>query len=184
MKKFYLFVIIMVIFLLDVTMVSAATPTFPNKAKFTRGVKNTCYYVDSTARTYLKYIKPAAISWASLKNNIKNTAVASKAGTHIDFYQNTSTIEGLLGVTLFYDSKGNMVTGYGSEPSVNYNFTRIYLNKNNASYIYTKTIIHEMGHAYGLAHSLSRYSIMYPDKTSYVSTPSSDDNATINILYP
>lgn len=184
MKKFYLFVIIMVIFLLDVTMVSAATPTFPNKAKFTRGVKNTCYYVDSTARTYLKYIKPAAISWASLKNNIKNTAVSSKAGTHIDFYQNTSTIEGLLGVTLFYDSKGNMVTGYGSEPSVNYNFTRIYLNKNNASYIDTKTIIHEMGHAYGLAHSLSRYSIMYPDKTSYVSTPSSDDNATINILYP
>ncbi len=62
MKKFYLFVIIMILFLFNATVVSAATPTFPNNAKFTRGVKNTCYYVDSTANSYLKYIKPAAIS--------------------------------------------------------------------------------------------------------------------------
>lgn len=184
MKKIKFVAIGVLLFLLQCSLVSAATPTFPNKAKFTRGVKNTCYYVDATANRYLKYIKPAAIAWASLDNNIKNTAVSSKRGTHIDFYQEKSTIEGLLGVTLFYDSKGNMVANYGAEPTKNYNFTRIYLNQNNASLIDTKTIIHEMGHAYGLAHGSSRYSIMYPDTTSYVTTPSSGDNDTINILYP
>ena len=48
----------------------------------------------------------------------------------------------------------------------------------------TELMIHEMGHAFGLAHSSSLYSVMYPGiYSSYVSTVQKEDHDTINYLY-
>lgn len=45
MKKF--FVLFFYLILMANTSIYAMTPTFPNNAKFSRGVSNTCYYIDS-----------------------------------------------------------------------------------------------------------------------------------------
>ena len=43
--------------------VFAMTPTYTNDAKFTRGVSNCCYYVDSTASSYTSNVNSAANNW-------------------------------------------------------------------------------------------------------------------------
>ena len=190
MKKKVLFALLFTISVLCFTsQVSAMTPTWRSGAKFTRGVKNTCYYVDSSANSYVSMINSAAKSWASMKNNIKNTAVASKKGTHIDFYartisQDTHLTSNINGYTMFYDDKGITVQGSPTTaPLKDYFYTDIIINKQgNAG---SDTMAHEMGHAYGLKHSTNKYSILYTPKSERkVTTPQDVDNDTINYLYP
>ncbi len=178
-------------FLITGSSVQAKTPHWPNNAKFTRGVKNTCYWVSSGARSYTSKINAAAKSWAILDNNIKNTAVASNKGTHIDFYavqQNSDSAlnSNTYAYTSFWDSNGVLVSAKGIGPSKNYFFTEIVINQNNSSGITQGIIGHEMGHAYGLAHTIDQYtSIMWPyGNTMKVSTPQYQDNLAIRLLYP
>lgn len=63
MKK-YLNKIVLSIFALAIgalmnTKTFAMTPTWPNDAKFNRGVSNAYYYVDSTANSYTSRINAA-----------------------------------------------------------------------------------------------------------------------------
>ena len=87
MKKFFIFLTI--IFCTLSSSVFAMTPTYANDAKFTRGVGNCCYYVDSSASGYTSAISSAAYNWENTGygwNPIYMTAVSSNYATHMDFY--------------------------------------------------------------------------------------------------
>lgn len=170
---------------------AASTPVSDNRTKFTRGVKNTCYTVNYNASAYTSKINAAAKSWASLDNPIKNTAVASTKGSHIDFYAYTTAnnaylTDGIIAYTMYYDDKANVIhmTSDTSGPVKDYYYTDIVINKSNNQYVTQGVIAHEMGHAYGLVHLNNVGSIMWPYGNSMqVSTPQSMDNQAINILY-
>ncbi|MBQ8379590.1 MAG: hypothetical protein IJX34_02120, partial [Clostridia bacterium] len=69
------------------------TPTYPNATKYSRGVSNCCYYVDSTASSYTNSINAAADNWVDTGygwNPIYMTPVGSNYGTHMDFYGRTT----------------------------------------------------------------------------------------------
>lgn len=192
MKRYLLcFIMIISLFFVKFGTVDALVGTWPNDAKFTRGVKNTCYYVHSTANAYTARINAGARSWAALDNKIKNTAVSSNAGTHIDFYgkylnEDVNLTTSMLAYTTFWDDK--VVTVQPSPtyaPTKNYFYSEIIINRSKASSITAAVLTHEMGHSYGLSHRNNVNSIMHPyaDEIA-VSTPQSIDNAVINYLYP
>lgn len=82
----------------------------------------------------------------------------------------------------FWDINENRVSAAGYGPSVDYFYTEVKMN--TAFDTETMTIIHEMGHCFGLAHSSDHYSIMYPYKDgTYVTTVQQADHDTINYLY-
>lgn len=87
------------------------------------------------------------------------------------------------GETRFYDQSANQ-----QSPSVDYIFTRIYINDSAVHNISAtkirRMIIHEMGHAFGLAHNSNPYSIMYPyDEGHMVNTVQQVDVNDLNALY-
>ena len=97
MKKFFIFLTIVLCTLSS--SVFAMTPTYANDAKFTRGVGNCCYYVDSSASGYTSAINDAAYNWENTGfgwNPIYMHAVASNYATHIDFYGATPSTDSYL----------------------------------------------------------------------------------------
>ncbi|MBO5476619.1 MAG: matrixin family metalloprotease [Clostridia bacterium] len=168
------------------------TPTFPNDIKFSRGVSNCCYYVDSSASSYTSQINSAADNWVDTGygwNPIYMTPVASNYGTHIDFYGKTSSTESYLnnnalGFTSFWNGDGTLVAPFGSYPTYNYYYSEIVLNLDLSDSYDIRTAKHEMGHAFGLAHTENSYSIMCPNITdTYVTTVQQCDHDAINYLY-
>lgn len=185
MKKTLSLVVVLAGMFFGTIKVDAMTPTFLYGIKFSRGVNNTCYYVSSSASGYTSLINTAASQWANMSNNIVNNPVSSNYGTHIDFYSsnpsnNTNLTSNTNAYTTIWDANGVQLSFNGTS---NYFYTEIVIN--NANYIDSSTIAHEMGHAYGLDHTSNTYSIMYTPKSNrLVSTPQSVDNDTINYLYP
>ena len=172
------------------TNVFAMTPTWPNDAKFDRGVSNAYYYVDGTATSYTSRINAAVDNWVDTGwgwNPIYLYPVASNYATHIDFYVSNYQQDAVLdNYTLayagFWDINSNRLSPAGYGPSVDYFYTEVKMNE--IFDIQTSTIIHEMGHCFGLAHSTDHYSIMYPTlEGTYVTTVQKADHDTINYLY-
>lgn len=191
MKKYLFSLFIGVIFLLGMDGVSAMTPTWPNNAKFSRGVGNTCYWISGSASGYTSSINVAADIWEynGWANPIYLTVVSSNYATHIDFYSSTPSSDSVLnsnvlGYTTFWSSVGTLVSPKGIGPSVNYFYTEIIMNNTLSGSYDSKIIMHEMGHAFGLAHTGNQYSIMYPYANGMlVSTVQKVDVDTINYLY-
>lgn len=191
MKKIVLAFLFSVI-LLGNANVFAMTPTWPYDAKFTRGVSNTCYYVDSSASGYLSQVDTAMGNWVDTGygwNPIYATPVSSNYASHIDIYGSNIYDDGYLdyvtyAYTSFWNTDGTLVCEKTTSPSYNYFYTEIIMNMTRSESYETELMIHEMGHAFGLAHSSSLYSVMYPGiYSSYVSTVQKEDHDTINYLY-
>ncbi|MGN1013048.1 MAG: matrixin family metalloprotease [Clostridia bacterium] len=172
--------------------VFAMTPTFTNDAKFTRGVSNCCYYVDSTASSYTSNVNSAANNWVDTGygwNPIYMTAVSSNYATHMDFYgrnpsSDTYLNSSVLGYTSFWNTDGTLVANKTSEPTYNYFYTEIVFNTSESDSYDIRTAKHEMGHAFGLDHTENSYSIMFPYLADmYVTTVQQCDHDTINYLY-
>ena len=173
MKKLFIFFTTLVLTLSSVTF--AMTPTYTNDAKFNRGVGNCCYYVDGSASGYANQISSAANNWEVTGygwNPIYMTEVSSNYATHMDFYSATPATDGYLsnstlGYTTFWNSNSTLVTPKTNYPTYDYRVAK-----------------HEMGHAFGLAHYVNSYSIMYPALAGmYVTTVQQCDHDTINYLY-
>ena len=155
-------------------------------SKFSRGVANTCYYINSSASSYTSKINKAANLWEynGWDNPIYMTAVSSNYATHMDFYGKTPSNDQNLdsntnGYTTVYNSSGKQMT-FGSS---NWFYAKIVINKSSSAN--QATVVHEMGHAFGLAHYPSNSSsIMYPYSSGRkVSSPQKCDVDTINYLY-
>ena len=170
----------------------ARTPTFTNDAKYTRGVGNCCYYIDSTASSYSNQITSAANNWENTGfgwNPIYMTGVSSNYATHMDFYsRNPSTDvhfnDNILGYTTFFNSDGTLVARRTYDPTYNYFYAEVVFNTASSDSWDYRTAKHEMGHAFGLSHNESSYSIMHPNiQDTYVTTVQQCDQDTINYLY-
>lgn len=170
----------------------AMTPTYTNDAKFTRGVSNCCYYIDSTASSYTSNVNSAANNWVDTGygwNPIYMTAVSSNYATHMDFYGRTPSSDtylnsSVLGYTSFWNTDGTLVANKTSEPTYNYFYTEIVFNTSASNSYDIRTAKHEMGHAFGLDHTENSYSIMFPNiNYTYVTTVQQCDHDTINYLY-
>jgi len=190
MKKIYIFLTVLALLFSGVAF--ARTPTYPNDAKFTRGVSNTCYYVDGTASAYTDQINSAANNWEVTGygwNPIYMTAVSSNYATHMDFYSATPSTDAYLNSTVaaytsFWNTNSTLVTEKTNVPTYNYFYTEIMFNSSDSSSYDYRIAKHEMGHAFGLSHYANSYSIMHPGLAGmYVSTVQQTDHDTINYLY-
>ncbi|NCU34130.1 matrixin family metalloprotease [Candidatus Saccharibacteria bacterium] len=116
--------------------------------------------------------------------------VSSNYGSNMDFYlryNNFWGVSGVLAETRFYSNTGSNIQPYTS----NWSFANIYINHDGYSLpsisndMALGTTIHEMGHAFGLAHyNNNQYSIMC--QTGYgrkVQRVQKTDNDAINQLY-
>ena len=187
-KKITFLVLALMITLVSSTF--AMTPT--NGYKFSRGVSNCCYYIDSSASAYESQIVSAANNWEDTGygwNPIYMTAVSSNYATHMDFYGRTSANYSYLGNTIvgvatYWTTDAKLIAPIGDAPKSDYFYSEIILNTNlSESYDY-RTAKHEMGHAFGLDHNADNYSILFPYLSGmYVTTVQKCDHDTINYLY-
>lgn len=162
------------------------SPVYGYNYKFSRGVGNTCYYISSSASAYTSWINNAASLWEynGYSNPIYMQAVSSDYATHMDFYAKTISEDSNLNsninaYTTVYDANGNQISFTSSA----WFYANIVINKNASPT--QATIVHEMGHAFGLDHYPSNaYSIMYNYSSGrQVTSPQECDVAAINYLY-
>ena len=182
------------------SILAASTPVFGGKYK--QGVGNVTVYIDnaSGAGYWEVYMKGGVNNWmypgSGMSNPIYMQFVSSNYGSKMDFYCKPNSYwvsqgQGnyVLAETLFYD--GNTRLYPSQNNTVCWEFTNIYINDDNfrsSSFSNEQaqgTVIHEMGHAFGLAHNNSNpYSIMCQTSSGrkVQSVQAIDDNA-VNAKY-
>lgn len=178
------------------------TPMFGGK--YTQGVGNITIYIDnaSNAGYWEKYIKGGANNWMypgyGMSNPIYIQFVSSNYGSKMDFYCASNSFFAntapswvtVAACTEFYDSNENKVFPKINN-SVSWYYAKIYINND----VFKKdsfsdneaqgTIIHEMGHAFGLDHNNdNKYSIMCQSAQGrQVERVTTYDNNSINVKY-
>jgi len=136
--------------------------------KLSRGVSNLCYYVDSTANSYISSINSGKVAWTQYWDDnsiIRMTAVSSTSGSSMDFYGKNSSFfdtdyRSIAAQTAFFNSNSVAV----NPNSTNWFYTDVYINRDNmpsASYSRSVIMAHEMGHTLGLDDTNSEVDIMY-----------------------
>ncbi len=174
------------------------------KGKYTQGVGNITIYIDgaSNAGYWEKYIKGGANNWMypgyGMSNPIYIQFVSSTYGSKMDFYCTTSsywsktapTWATIAAATEFFDSNENKVFPSMTN-NVNWYYAKILINND----VFKKdlftdnqaqgTIIHEMGHAFGLDHNNdNKYSIMcQSNQGRQIEKVMECDNSSINVKY-
>jgi len=184
---------ITVLSLLSVTNTYAATPTFGHK--YQNGVGNVTAWLNynSGVGYWQSYITNGANNWMypGWSNPIYITFVSSNYGSNMDFHRNNDAYFGggmnIYAWTQFYSSNGTQISPTAS----NWYYTEIHINHDmysSPNFTNTQakgTTIHEMAHAFGLAHYNSNpNSIMC--QTAYgriAQTVQKVDNDAVNAIY-
>ncbi len=145
------------------------------KGKYQNGVGNVTIYIDSASgATYWEtYITKGANNWmypgSGMSNPIYIKFVSSSYGSNMDFFAKKKTYwdatvrNSILAETQHFDGSDNRIYGAVKD----WYYARIYINDDNfrkSSFTDEQaqgTIIHEMGHAFGLNENYTnQYSIM------------------------
>ena len=172
---------------------NTATQTYGN-TKYTRGVGNVTVWINynSGVGYWQSYINNARQNWMypGWSNPIYMNFVSSNYGSQLDLHLKYKSFWGsdsVLAETRFYSSTGARVQPQKS----NWYYSEIYINHDafsKPSFSNEQalgTVIHEMGHAFGLAHNNTNVnSIMC--QTAYgrrVQRVQKTDNDAINRLY-
>ena len=184
-KVLTIILLIVVLFLIsEVSKVYAVmSPTHPNEIRYSRGVSNVCYVVNSSASAYTSYVNSAANGWVHTHygdNPIYMTAVSSTVGSHMDIYADnlSGRYEEYYAYTTIWNYNANQLSLSGKE---NYWYAEIMINKNIKQSTYILT--HEMGHCFGLTDNYNVDSVMYYCDAGNAKTVQYCDNETINYLY-
>lgn len=169
MKNFKFSTMFLLVSLMLTPILSAATFSY----KLSGGVGNMYYYVNSSISSYTTDINNAVYNWVHTgvgDNPIYLTPVSSNVGTSMDFYyKGTGNSCGSGGVLAYTKMYANNTSSTIDPNSRNWdwaemNFCSIWktntYNGFSTSHSRQGTIAHEMGHAMGLAHNKSVYSIM------------------------
>lgn len=161
---------------------------FPNGARFSRGVENTCFYIHPSASSYANIIRTRANNWmyTGWGNLIYMYEVNTSYATHMDIYKDDYspylTNTGYGAVTMFFDSNGNRLS---APPKVDYFYTEIiFSGKDINTQDSNGDIAHEMGHAFGLNHNNTRRDrLMYGSSYRTRTVPLKEENDIIQYLY-
>jgi len=160
---------IVVLCLAPVSRAFAITPTFGHK--YQNGVGNVTAWLNygSGVGYWSTYITGGANNWMypGWSNPIYINFVSSNYGSTMDFHQNNDAYWGggmtILAETKMFNSSGGQI----SPTSANWAYAEIHINNDTfrlPSFTNAQaqgTVIHEMGHAFGLAHDQGNpYSIM------------------------
>lgn len=195
--KFYVIAVIMtIVYSISTGSIFAATPRLGGR--YSSGVGNITIFINynSGAGYWESFIKNAANNWMYTgkgDNPIYISFVSSNYGSSMDIYSKRDSYwtkqgqYGVLAETFFYNSSSKKM-----QPNAgNWLYTEIYINDDNykkSSFSNDQalgTLIHEMGHAFGLAHYNSNpNSIMcQTNKGRKVQRVQKTDNDTINAIY-
>jgi hypothetical protein len=193
-RKFVLAFFSMVILCLaPVSNAFATTPTFGHV--YQNGVGNVSAWLNTASGVgyWSTYITGGANNWMypGWSNPIYINFVSSNYGSTMDFHLNYSSYflggYNTLAQTKFFNSSGVEI----SPTSANWAYAEIHINDDayrNPGFTNAQaqgTTIHEMGHAFGLAHDQGNpYSIMCQTAAGrIVQSVQKVDNDAINILY-
>lgn len=165
LKTITIYSIILFILSTNILADNSETPLFTGS--YQNGAGNITIYIDddSGASYWEAYIKTGANNWmypgSEMSNAIYIKFVSSNYGSNMDFYSKTKTYwsasirDRVLAETLHFDSSENQVQNHDK----NWYYAKILINDDNfkkSSFSNENaqgTIIHEMGHAFGLAHN-------------------------------
>lgn len=154
------------------------TPVCPYR--YSRPIYKTTIYIDGSSYPRASYWQPRIVeavnNWMYTgygDNEFSATYVSSNVGSYMDFhsqyqvyFEETGDPEALA-VTELYNNQG---AKYDNCNEGNWYYVKIIINEDkfrrdsfsNAEAV--RTLIHEMGHAFGLKHDITNpYSIMYPN---------------------
>lgn len=195
-KSLYLLVFIFVCFLSLLPDLSAATgPIFGHK--MTGGISNVSIYIDNKTHTYATYyqrlIKNAVNNWDNTgygTNKFNYVYVGSSNGSKVDIYSHYLSFFGydanVIAVTYFYNNLEQQVYPQNNDwYSATIHLSDEVLSSDDISNsVATGTFAHELGHAFGLAHNMSKNSIMCQVGAGRaVQTVQLVDHNTLNSLY-
>ena len=169
-----------------------STPAYPYR--MTKGIGYQTYYVDSAASKYFNYISNGAARW---NPTVILSQASNNASTAVDFYEEdndkySNAVEQgstWLAVTTYHtpSHENNLLPEY-----TGWNFAKISINKDK--YLTVEplttdqrygTIAHEIGHAFGLQHHISKSSLMYPtiNRSGVPTTPQTIDRQALIYKY-
>ena len=131
------------------------------------------FYNVSLSSSYLTAAKNAASNWYKTGYHTnplyQMTQTTIQSNSPIDLYKNS--LDGAVcGQTFFFKSGGARVDNGEDEPfedwlycniEIDENYVNNYFGSNNST-IKKVLLLHEMGHVFGLAHTTSTATIMYP----------------------
>lgn len=162
---------------------------YNNQSRMIGGVSGRDYYLESSATTYSSIISEAMDAWiyANWSNPILFYDRGLSSNTSITFkgYSTIPNAPSANAMVKHYSASGI----YMPQPSANWKYCDVLISQTKFSQITSRekliTIVHELGHCFGLQHETSnRGVIMYYDiNTIQTSTPQYDDIDGINYLY-
>jgi len=183
----------MIMVILPATSAQAATPTFGYR--YQNGVGNITAWLNysSGVGDWEHLITGAANNWMypGWDNPIYVSFVGSNVGSTMDFHQHNDAYFGggmnTLAHTSFFSATGGAI----NPASSNWTYAEVHINDSVYSSASVSndaalgTTIHEMGHAFGLAHyNTNRYSIMCQTGSGRImQRVAGVDNDAINYLY-
>ncbi|HIQ93805.1 TPA: matrixin family metalloprotease [Candidatus Ventrenecus stercoripullorum] len=197
MKKIRTFFVSgIILLLLTIVPIQAHATTYYtyNNHVITWNVENIWYYVDSSVSSYYTYLilrgtdnwVHTGVGYNRLYPLTRTTNISLSA---VDFYSYGLQPNTLAITTVYKRVNGQAVAV--NPNNENWLFAEIAFDENQMNTYEERLrlvgVVHELGHAWGLAHNPDTHSVMYwnaSDMDSSVTGVTSIDNATFNYLYP